>query len=117
MKKSLIKIFKFINQWHTNVDKTSGNKDLPSTFDDHKQMFLSNFQSNMERKIRLTDEQKLEMIKEQGGKSSLSKAPIYDWDEIEVDHGIPLAMGGEDKIENLGISHKQENRKKGSKLN
>ena len=41
--------------------------------------------------------------------------PIFLGDEIEVDHIEALAIGGKDKIENLGIAHKVENREKGVK--
>lgn len=70
-----------------------------------------------QRKIRLNEDEKLELIRQQNNSSSLSDAPIFLGDEIEVDHTIPLSIGGSDSIENLGISHKSENRSKGSKLN
>lgn len=69
-----------------------------------------------ERKIKLNEDEKLELIKTQRNKSSLSEAPIFLGDEIEVDHIEPLSIGGEDKIDNLGIAHKKENRQKGSKM-
>jgi hypothetical protein len=68
------------------------------------------------RKLKLSEEEKLELIKLQKNTSSLSDAPIFLGDEIEVDHTIALAIGGKDSIENLGISHKTENRSKGSKF-
>lgn len=68
-----------------------------------------------QRRIKLSDEEKLVLIKKQNNSSSLSTAPIFLGDEIEVDHTIALAIGGKDEIENLGISHKSENRSKGSK--
>ena len=36
-------------------------------------------------------------------------------DDIEVDHTIPISLGGKDSIDNLQITHKDSNRKKGSK--
>jgi hypothetical protein len=69
-----------------------------------------------QRKIKLSEEEKLVLIKKQNNSSSLSDARIFLGDEIEVDHTIALAIGGKDNIENLGISHKSENRSKGSKL-
>jgi len=69
------------------------------------------------RTIKLNEEEKLKLIKTQRNQSSLSEAPIFLGDEIEVDHIEPLAIGGDDKMENLGIAHKKENRQKGSKLN
>ena len=68
-----------------------------------------------QRRIKLSDDEKLVLIKKQNNSSSLSTAPIFLGDEIEVDHTIAIAIGGKDEIENLGISHKSENRSKGSK--
>ncbi|SMD02330.1 DUF262 domain-containing protein [Chryseobacterium sp. YR221] len=80
---------------------------------------LNNFNSKYktdDRKVKLSEAQKLELISKQNNTSSLSSAPIFLGDEIEVDHIIPLAIGGIDNIENLGIAHKDENRAKGTKL-
>lgn len=68
------------------------------------------------RRIKLNEEEKLDLIKTQRNKSSLSEAPIFLGDEIEVDHIEPLSIGGDDIMENLGIAHKKENRQKGSKM-
>jgi hypothetical protein len=68
------------------------------------------------RRIKLNEAQKLDLIKTQRNKSSLSDAPIFLGDEIEVDHIEPLSIGGGDNIDNLGIAHKKENRQKGSKM-
>lgn len=70
-----------------------------------------------ERKIKLSDEEKLEFIQNQNNRSSLSEAPIFLGDDIEVDHVEPLAIGGKDDYTNLGISHDSENRAKGIKQN
>ncbi len=69
------------------------------------------------RNLRLSEAEKLEMIKGQGNNSSLSSAPIFLGDDIEVDHIKPLAIGGDDNLENVGIAHKDENRGKGSSYN
>jgi hypothetical protein len=78
---------------------------------------LKNKYSISERRLRLTTEEVKEMIRNQGGVSTISQAPIFEGDEIEIDHIIPIAKGGQDSIENLGIVHKDENRTKGTKLN
>lgn len=67
------------------------------------------------RKVKLSEEEKKKLIEQQGGLSGISKAIVFQGDEIEVDHIIPLAKRGEDSIENLQIVHKDENRKKGTK--
>ena len=35
-------------------------------------------------------------------------------DDLEVDHTIPLAVQGQDTIDNMGLAHGKENRQKGS---
>lgn len=67
------------------------------------------------RKIKLTEEEKLELIRKQGNISGLSKTPVFLGDDIEVDHDIPISKGGKDEIENLQIVHKDENREKGAR--
>lgn len=67
-----------------------------------------------ERKISLSEKEKLKMINEQNNVSSISGAPIFLGDDIEVDHIEPLAIGGADEKGNLGIAHDIENRSKGA---
>ncbi|YAF95719.1 MAG: HNH endonuclease [Nodularia sp. CChRGM 3473] len=55
------------------------------------------------------------MLKEQGNVCAISGAPLFIGDEIEVDHSIPLSIGGADSTENLQIVHKDSNRIKGAK--
>lgn len=69
-----------------------------------------------ERKLKLSEQEKLELIRQQGNKSGISGAPIFLGDEIELDHDHPLSVGGKDIIENLQAAHKDENRAKGSKV-
>lgn len=69
-----------------------------------------------ERKISLSETQKFEMLKMQNSQSNISGAPIFLGDDIEVDHEIPLSIGGADAMENLKIVHMDENRSKGSKI-
>jgi hypothetical protein len=69
-----------------------------------------------ERKIILSEQEKLRLIHSQNNKSNISDAPIFLGDDIEVDHEFPLSKGGKDEIENLKIVHKDENREKGSKI-
>ncbi|MBK7466996.1 MAG: HNH endonuclease [Saprospiraceae bacterium] len=69
-----------------------------------------------ERKISLSESDKLKLIEAQKNISNISGAPIFLGDDIEVDHEFPIAKGGKDEIENLKIVHKDENREKGSKI-
>lgn len=67
------------------------------------------------RKLKLTEEQRLKLIKDQDNTCGISGAPIFLGDEIEPDHTIPIAIGGRDTIENLKMAHKDDNRSKGAK--
>jgi uncharacterized protein with ParB-like and HNH nuclease domain len=67
-----------------------------------------------DRKIRLNEKEKLDLIRKQDNKSSLSGAPIFLGDDIEIDHVTPISIGGDDSIDNLGVAHKIENREKGA---
>lgn len=69
----------------------------------------------VQRRIILTEAEKLDLIKKQGGLSGISKVPVFLGDDIEVDHQIPISKGGADSLSNLQITHKDENRSKGSK--
>jgi hypothetical protein len=86
-----------------------------------KESFLSQVQdfhtkySVEKRQTKLSETEKLEMLKEQGNICPISGAPIFIGDEIEVDHTMPLAIGGADSIENFQIVHKDSNRSKGAK--
>ncbi len=68
-----------------------------------------------ERKLILSESEKLNLIRAQNNQSNISSAPIFLGDDIEVDHEFPISKGGKDEIENLKIVHKDENRGKGSK--
>lgn len=69
-----------------------------------------------ERKISLNESEKLKLIESQRNHSSISGAPIFLGDDIEVDHEFPISKGGKDEMENLKIVHKDENREKGSRV-
>ncbi|MEG4458194.1 GmrSD restriction endonuclease domain-containing protein [Microcoleus sp. N9_A1] len=67
------------------------------------------------RQTKLSEAEKLEKLKEQDNRCAISGSPLFIGDDIEVDHNIPLSIGGVDSIENLQITHRDSNRKKGSK--
>jgi hypothetical protein len=69
-----------------------------------------------ERSISLTESEKMKMIEAQKNTSSISGAPIFLGDDIEIDHEYPISKGGKDDFDNLRIVHKDENRSKGSKI-
>ncbi|RJQ49760.1 MAG: DUF262 domain-containing protein [Nitrospiraceae bacterium] len=66
-----------------------------------------------ERKIRLTREQKNELIKKQNNICPLCETSIFIMDDIEGDHAIPLGIQGPDEHGNFQIVHTNCNRKKG----
>lgn len=68
-----------------------------------------------QRKIRLTSEEKKELIKLQENICPLCNGSLFINDEIEVDHSKPLSRGGRDRFLNLQITHKHCNRKKGAR--
>lgn len=68
-----------------------------------------------QRKIRLTDDEKAELIRKQGNRCPVCGNTLFVHDETEIDHSNPLARGGKDRFLNLQIAHKHCNRKKGVK--
>jgi hypothetical protein len=93
------------SDWGNN----KGLKEFNRLLDDFKAKYQKD-----ERKISLSEKEKLKMINEQNNVSSISGAPIFLGDDIEVDHVEPLAIGGADEKDNLGIAHDIENRSKGA---
>lgn len=67
------------------------------------------------RKIKLSKVDKLSKLREQDNRCPISGAPLFRGDDIEVDHELPLSIGGADSKDNLQITHSDSNRKKGSK--
>lgn len=68
------------------------------------------------RKIKLSDDEKNNLILKQGNICPVCKGKLYIGDEIEVDHCNPLALGGRDSFLNLKVVHKSCNREKQAKL-
>ena len=117
MKKDLLELFRIINLKHKGLQKDDNDqKPLVDLFESRKQIFLKNYTSQAVRKRKLSLREKEEMLKKQNYKSSISDVKIFDMDDLEVDHTIPLSFQGEDSIENMGLAHSTENRKKGSKI-
>lgn len=111
MKSEITKIFQYIkNIPESEFENNAGYDNFVKKVD----AFKAKYQTDS-RKIVLNESQKMDLIKAQNNSSNISGAPIFLGDEIEVDHVIPLAKGGEDSIENLKIVHKDENREKGVK--
>lgn len=112
IKKDIIDLFIFIKNLPPNL---YDNNDGMTEYIKKLSEFNNKYRIDT-RKIKLSEEDKLRLIKQQNNISSLSQAIIFLGDEIEVDHTVPLSLGGQDSMENLGIAHKDENRSKGAKL-
>lgn len=111
MKKEITSIFKFIKAIPEELhDENRGFQVYANMVSDFHKKYRKS-----DRKVKLTEKQKLELIEKQGHTSSLSEAPIFLGDDIDVDHVKPLSVGGKDEVENLGIAHSRENKKKGAK--
>lgn len=112
MKSQIKDMFKYLK--NIPIEDNSDNRGLYQ----FKKM-LTHFKNSYkiaERKISLTENDKLKLIENQKNVSNISGAPIFLGDDIEVDHEFPISKGGKDEIENLKIVHKDENREKGSKI-
>lgn len=94
----------------------------PSESPNERNIYLSKINdfrktySVVSRKINLTKEEKEELIKYQNSTCPICGGSLFISDEIEVDHIVPISKGGRDRFLNLQITHKNCNRKKGSKI-
>ncbi|MFD1030188.1 GmrSD restriction endonuclease domain-containing protein [Metaplanococcus flavidus] len=68
------------------------------------------------RRITLSHEEKQSLLKKQQNQCPLCTGLLFISDELEVDHRIPLGIGGRDKFLNLQLAHKDCNRRKGIKI-
>ncbi|MEM1169117.1 MAG: DUF262 domain-containing protein [Cyanobacteria bacterium P01_H01_bin.35] len=100
--------YRMKNTQDSNYDEKKFKKEIEKFQNKYKQD---------KRKLKLSDSQKEMLIKQQGNKCPISGDPLFMGDEIEVDHKKPLAIGGLDSIDNLQITHKNANRRKGTKYN
>ncbi|MFM2313033.1 MAG: hypothetical protein RLZZ04_2309 [Cyanobacteriota bacterium] len=88
------------------------------TQDSFKQMlndFHRDFQQN-DRKLRLAKLEKNKLIQQQKNIDPLTGALIFIGDDVAVDHVKPISIGGEDTRDNIQITHKSSNLRKGSKF-
>ncbi len=67
------------------------------------------------RKIRLSEEDLASRIRSQNGTCPLCTNELFVGDDVEVDHVLPLAVGGPDSLDNLQVTHWICNRIKGVK--
>ena len=111
VKQDLGEIIKYIkNIPEQDIFDNNGFKKYTKLLEEFKEKYKKDV-----RKIKLTEQQKLQLISEQNNKSGISDAPVFLGDDIEADHTKPIAIGGKDDMSNIKIVHKDENRAKGSK--
>jgi Protein of unknown function DUF262/HNH endonuclease len=67
------------------------------------------------RKTKLSETEIRAKLTEQNNLCPISGALLFIGDDIDVDHTMPLSIGGTDSKENLQITHSDSNKKKGSK--
>lgn len=111
MKKEISNIFSYIKNIPDQdyIDNRGFKK-----YKELKLAFLAKYKKE-ERKLKLSTEEKMQLLRKQNNVSTISGAPVFLGDDIEVDHIKPLATGGKDNLANLGIVHSKENRVKGVK--
>lgn len=112
IKKDIAKAFKYLK----NIPESDcqDNKGLKKHLS-HVDKFHKKYTKD-KRNIKLSEKEKLVLIRKQKNTSSLSDAPVFLGDDIDVDHIKPLAIGGKDEKKNLAIAHSDENKSKGAKM-
>ncbi|WP_409292771.1 HNH endonuclease family protein [Peribacillus sp. SCS-37] len=69
-----------------------------------------------ERRIKLSQDEKKGLLEKQHNICPICNSLLFITDELEVDHKVPLGIGGGDRFLNLQITHKDCNRKKGVRV-
>jgi len=93
-------------------EETSGEENDVTGFVARVEDFRKKY-ATADRRVRLTEQEKREMIRRQGNECPICGEQLFIHDEIEVDHVVPLGAQGADDHENLQVAHKLCNRKKG----
>ena len=93
LKNEIIDIFSYMKDIPLeNQEKNNGFEVFSKMISDLKDKY-----KKQERKLKLTEKEKREFIKEQNNISPFSGAPVFVGDDIEVDHIDSLATGGDDE--------------------
>jgi hypothetical protein len=110
IKKDLTRIFESIK----NVKSKEENPYQIEQFHESILDFRNKYQKDS-RKIILSKDETIELIKRQNGLCPLCGKKLLITDEIHIDHIKPLAQGGKDRFLNLQATHRYCNLIKGSK--
>ena len=68
------------------------------------------------RKICLNEDQKKLLLMKQRNICPICSLQLYYGEDMHVDHILPISIGGRDSMENIQITHKDCNQKKGSRI-
>jgi 5-methylcytosine-specific restriction endonuclease McrA len=93
-------------------EETPDEESEPTNFLARVEVFRKKY-ATADRRLKLTDQEKREMIRRQGNICPICGDQLFIHDDIEVDHIVPLGVQGADDHENLQVAHKICNRKKG----
>jgi hypothetical protein len=111
IKKDVTELFKYTKSLSQEDQNGVGLTKYKGMVDD----FWDNYSVD-ERKIKLSNDEKLGLLKKQNNICPICNSKLYISDDLEVDHRIPLAIGGKEKFLNLQLAHRDCNRKKGVRL-
>lgn len=100
---------------YLGIRNTNDNADAIMSFREKVAQFKDRYKIES-RKMRLSDEEKNNLISKQRNICPICKSRLFIGDDIEVDHCNPLALGGRDGFLNLQVVHKDCNRKKRAKI-
>ncbi|WP_280159440.1 HNH endonuclease family protein [Priestia megaterium] len=111
IKKEVKSIFLFIKTFIQDDESQ-----LTDEFTAKAEQFIQKFKVS-KRSINLNQEEKEYLIESQKQTCPICQGILLNADEIEVDHIIPLSVGGREAIANLQVTHKNCNRQKGNQMN
>lgn len=100
------------NLFRLMLEETPDEENDTTTFLARVEVFKRKY-ATADRRLKLTDQEKREMIRRQGNKCPICGDQLFIHDDIEVDHIVPLGVQGADDHDNLQVAHKICNRKKG----
>lgn len=100
------------NLFRLMLEETPDEENDTTTFLARVEVFKRKY-ATADRRLKLTDQEKREMIRRQGNKCPICGDQLFIHDDIEVDHIVPIGVQGADDHDNLQVAHKICNRKKG----
>jgi uncharacterized protein with ParB-like and HNH nuclease domain len=111
IKHDITNIFKFTK----SLSKEDQNGVGLSKYKDMVYEFWNKYQIE-ERRIKLSHDEKKGLLEKQDNICPICNSLLFITDDLEVDHKVPLGIGGSDKFLNLQVTHKDCNRRKGVRV-